>query len=73
MPHSSQENPSSERINPTIMNMTGCLLHFADAPKIFWREAVKLSILIHNRNPTKALKTQTPHEIWFGTKPDLQN
>ena len=73
MPHSSQENPSSERINRTIMDIARCLLHYAGAPKTFWREAVKMAVYVHNRTPTKALHTQTPYEIWFGRKPDLSN
>ena len=71
MPYSSQENPASERINRTIMDMTRCMLHYAGAPKSFWREAVKTAIYIYNRSPHKALNKQTPYEIWFGTKPDL--
>jgi len=73
MPHSFQENPCSERINRTIMDIARCLLHYAGAPKTFWREAVKMAVYVHNRTPTKALHTQTPYEIWFGRKPDLSN
>ena len=71
MPYNSQENPSSERINRTALDMARCMLHYAGAPKTFWREAIKMVIFVHNITPTKALDKQTPYAIWFGHKPDL--
>lgn len=40
-------------------------------PAQFWGEAVRHSIYILNRLPTKVLKGETPYEAWKGKKPDF--
>jgi hypothetical protein len=40
-------------------------------PGRFWGEAVRHSVYLLNRLPTKALKAQTPYEVWNGKTPHL--
>jgi predicted signal transduction protein with EAL and GGDEF domain len=63
IPYSSRENPQSERINRTILDMARYMLHFSGTPQVFWREAVMFATYIQNISPTKALNKQTPYEL----------
>ena len=72
MPHSSQENGSSERINRTLADTARCLMHYANIPTQFWAYAIQFAAYILNRTPTKCVADhRTPFEIWHGYQPDL--
>jgi len=60
-----------ERKNRTVMNMLRSLLKSMKVPGRFWGEAVRHSVYLLNRLPTKALNAQTPSELWNGKKPHL--
>ena len=64
-----QQNGVSERINRYILEMTRCMLYEKNLPKKFWAEAASTVVFLQNRLPTKALKDQTPFEVWYGYKP----
>lgn len=70
-PYSPQQNGVVERRNRTVAAMTRSLLKEKGMPAMFWGEAVRHSIYILNRVPTKVLKGETPYEAWKGKKPDL--
>jgi len=53
------------------MEMSRSLLKSMGVPGRFWGEAVRHSVYLLNRLPTKALGTQTPYEVWNGRKPHL--
>jgi hypothetical protein len=40
-------------------------------PGRFWAEAVRCSVYLLNRLPTKAMGDRTPYEAWNGRKPHL--
>lgn len=40
-------------------------------PLTMWGEAVRHTVYIINRLPTRALSGQTPFEAWTGDKPDV--
>lgn len=40
---------------------------------MFWAEAVRHSIYLLNRLPTRAISGVTPHEAWSKTKPNLSH
>lgn len=51
--------------------MTRSLLKGSNMPSHMWGEAVRHSVYILNRLPTRALKSSTPYEAWSGKKPNL--
>ncbi|KAM0017627.1 putative RNA-directed DNA polymerase [Helianthus debilis subsp. tardiflorus] len=66
-----QHNGVVERRNRTVMGMTRSMLKEGGLPKCFWAEAVATAIYLLNRATTKALKYQTPFEVWYGRKPSV--
>ena len=72
-PYTPEQNGVSERLNRTLMESARTMLFHAKLPLSFWAEAVKCATYIWNRSPTSALANKTPHECWFGKKPDLSN
>lgn len=42
-------------------------------PNKLWGEAVRNSVYILNRVPTRALTGKTPYEVWYERKPDLSH
>lgn len=69
-PYTPQQSGVAERYNRTLMECTRCLLYGRDVPLFLWAEAVQHANYIKNRMPSKSVET-TPHEEWFGTKPDI--
>ncbi|KAG2067446.1 hypothetical protein BDR04DRAFT_1027534 [Suillus decipiens] len=49
------------------------MLHESGLPHFLWREAVRHTVWLKNRTPTKALDSATPLEAATGRKPDLHN
>lgn len=54
-----------------MMDMARSLLKCMKVPSRFWGEAVRHSVYLLNRLPTKAMGVQTPYEAWNGRKPHL--
>lgn len=42
-------------------------------PSVLWAEAIRHSVYVLNRLPTRVLTGQTPYEIWKGHKPDISH
>jgi hypothetical protein len=38
-----------------------------------WAEAVGTTFYLVNRSPSSTMDDKTPHEVWSGMKPSLQN
>lgn len=70
-PYSSQQNGVVERPNRTMIEMAGSFLKEMKMPNSFWGEAVRHSIYILNRLPTRAVSGVTPYEAWSGEKPHV--
>jgi hypothetical protein len=70
-PYSPQQNGVVERRNRTVMEMARAMLKSMNVPACFWAEAVKHSVYLLNRLPTKAMGYRTPFEGWTGRKPQL--
>ena len=68
-----QQNGVSKRKNRTIVENMRCMLKRKNLPNKFWAEAVSCAGYLINRSPTKHLKDCTPHEAWYGRKPDIQH
>lgn len=70
-PYTPQQNGVVERRNRTVVEMTRCFLKEMGLPATLWGEAVRHSVYVLNRLPTRALSNQTPYEAWTGKKPNL--
>ena len=68
-PYSPQQNGVVERRNQSVVEMSRCLLKAMKVPMIFWGEAVRTTVYLLNRSPTKALESRTPFEAWHGKTP----
>ena len=53
------------------MDMARSLLKSMNVPGRLWGEAVRHSVYLLNRLPTKAVVDKTPFEGWWGRKPNL--
>lgn len=70
-PYTPQQNGVVERRNRTVVAMTRSFLKCMDLPVFLWGEEVRHSVYILNHLSTRALSTQTPHEVLTGEKPNL--
>ena len=71
-PDTPPENGIAECANGYIMGHAQSMLHDSRLPKALWGHAVQHAIHIHNITPSRALPGNiTPHEAYFGQKPDL--
>lgn len=72
-PYTPQQNGVVERRNRTVMAMTRSLLKERGVPAKFWGEAVRHSVYLLNKLPTRALSDITPYQAWFGQKPSVES
>lgn len=70
-PYTPQQNGVVERRNRTVAAMTRSFLKESKLPSCMWGEAVRHSVYVLNRLPTRDLDGTTPYEAWGGKKPDL--
>jgi transposase InsO family protein len=72
MPGSPDQNGVAERRNRTLLDMVRSMLSSSNLPKSLWIEALKTTVYILNRVPTKAVP-KMPFELWKGWKPSLRH
>ena len=72
MPNSPDQNGVAERRNRTLLDMVRSMLSSSNLPKSLWTEALKTTVYILNRVPTKAVP-KTPFELLKGWKPSLRH
>ena len=72
-PYSPQQNGVVERRNRSVISITRSLLKAMILPQELWGEAVRHSIYLLYRVPTKALEEKTPYEALMGRKPNLEH
>lgn len=70
-PYTPQQNGVVERRNRTVVEMARSYLKEMNLPMELWGEAVRHSVSVLNRLPTRALSDQTPYEAWTGLKPNI--
>ncbi|KAL8094406.1 hypothetical protein AgCh_036077 [Apium graveolens] len=70
-PYSPQQNGIVERRNRTMIEMARSFLKTMKMPSLFWGEAIRHSIYILNRLPTRAVYNVTPYEAWSRKKPQV--
>lgn len=59
--------------NRTVMEMVRSFLKQMGMPATFWGEAVRHTIYVLNRLPTRALTGVTPYEAWKNKKPNINH
>lgn len=72
-PYTPQQNGVVERRNRTVVEMARSCLKQMKLPAKLWGEAVRHSIYLLNRLPTRALSGLTPYEAWSEKKPDVSH
>ena len=72
MPYTPQQNGVVERRNRTLMDMVRSILSNCSLPLSLWVYALKISVYLLNRVPSKAVP-KTPYELWTGRKPSLRH
>ncbi|RVW90199.1 Retrovirus-related Pol polyprotein from transposon TNT 1-94 [Vitis vinifera] len=72
MPGSPDQNGVAERRNRTLLDMVRSMLSSSKLPKFLWTEALKTTVYILNRVPTKVVP-KMPFELLKGWKPSLQH
>lgn len=70
-PYTPQQNGVVERRNRTVVEMSRSCLKDMKLPSFLWGEAVRHSIYLLNRLPTRALSGGTPYEAWNERKPHI--
>ena len=55
------------------MDTVRSMLHHANLADSFWPLAVQAATYVRNRCPTTAVQRMTPHQAWYGHRPDLHS
>jgi hypothetical protein len=71
--YTSSQNGVAERFNRTIMDTVRSMLHHANLADSFWPLAVQAATYVRNRCPTAAVQHMTPHQAWYGHRPELHS
>ena len=69
---SPDQNGVAERRNQTLVDMLRSMLSNLDLPKFLWNDALKTTVYILNRVPTKDVP-KIPFELWKGWKSSLRH
>ncbi|GJV69782.1 zinc finger, CCHC-type containing protein [Tanacetum coccineum] len=72
-PYSPQQNGVVERRNRTVLSTMRSMMKAMKLPLTFWAKAVRHTIYILNRVPTRALIDKTPYEALYNRKPNMEN
>ena len=68
-----RQNGMSERYGQTLYNMAMAMLTHSKLPIKYWPYALNTACRIINCLPTKVLSGKSPHEEWYGERPDVRN
>jgi ribonuclease HI len=73
VPYHHSSNGWIERQVRTIMEKARTIMLIYDCPLVFWPEAVTCAVHLYNVTPSVTLDWKSPHEVLFGSKPDISN
>jgi hypothetical protein len=68
-----QQNGVADRANRTIEEGIISMFHESGMPHSFWSEAISFFIHVSNKVTTASLQGATPHEAFYGNKPNLSH
>ena len=71
-PYTHEQNGKAEREIRTLTSLCRSMLEAKSLPKSLWAEAIMTAAYVMNRVQNKG-DSVTPHELWFGKKPDLSH
>ena len=71
--HTPQQNGVAERKNRHIVEVARATMNEKNLPKSYWLKAANTTAYLMNRCTTSTLHDVTPHEKFFGKKPDLSH
>ena len=71
-PHTPEQNGVAERANRTIFEAGRSLLYAKHVPLELWGEAIACAVYSLNR-VSNSKSTTTPHELWYGQKPNISH
>ena len=66
------QNGVAERRNRTLKDMIRSMISHSTLPESLWGEAIKTTVYILNRVPSKAV-AKTPYELWISKKPSIRH
>ena len=66
-------NGVSERMVQALNTRARSMMIDGNIPISFWAEMINTAAYIQKRNPTAALKGQSPYETLYNEKPPLQH
>ena len=69
---SPDQNGVAERRNRTLVDMVRSMLINSNLLKFLWTDALKMTVYILNRVPTKVV-SKTPFELWKNWKSSLRH
>ena len=72
-PYNPEQNGMSERENRTLLNLARSMIYSSNLPNILWAEAISTAAYTMNRVTNREETSVTPHEMWFGKKPDISH
>jgi len=72
MPDKPSMNGVAERRNRTLTDMVRSMISHSSLPKSLWGEALKTTVYILNRVPSKAVN-KIPYELWTGKRPSIKH
>ena len=67
-----QQNGRAERLNRTLIEKARSLMQDSGLPKRLWPEAWTVANYLRNLSPSSRLSGRTPHECFWGVKPNLE-
>jgi hypothetical protein len=71
-PYAHQQNGKVERLNRTLQEKARAMLIGSDFPPEYWGDALLTANYLRNLSAV-ANHDKTPHELWFGTVPDVSH
>ena len=71
--HTPQQNGVAERKNRHIVEVARAMMNEKNLPKWYWAEAANTAVYLMNRCTASGVHDVTPHEKFFGRKPNLSH
>lgn len=68
-----EANGMAERENRTLLDKARSMIHSKGLQTRLWAEAVATAAQIMNLVPNRKETEKTPHELWYGKKPDVSH